>query len=55
MQPIKNFYNFLCHVITHMLISSFNPEKMKPLLLFPQVFCLGNKDIVNPEYRQSLL
>jgi len=53
MQPIKNFYSLLCHVITHMLISSFNLEKMEPLLLFSQV--LESKGIVNPEQKQSLL
>jgi len=39
-QPTKNFYNLLCHAITHMLISSFNLEKMELLLLFSQVFYL---------------
>jgi hypothetical protein len=53
MQPIQNFFSLLCHVITLMLISNFNLEKMKPLLLFSQV--LESKDIVNPEQRQSLL
>jgi hypothetical protein len=53
MQPIKKNYSLLCHVITHRLISSFNLEKMEPLLLFAQV--LESKGIVNPEQRQSLL
>ncbi len=49
MQPIKNFYSILCHAIMHMLISSFKPKNMEPLLLFFQVFCLESKDIVNLE------
>jgi hypothetical protein len=49
MQPIKKNYSFLCHAITHMLISSFNPKKMELLLLFSQFFCLESKDIVNLE------
>jgi hypothetical protein len=53
MQPIKKHYNLLCHVVTHMLISTFNPKKMEPLLLFFQV--LESKGIVNPEQKQSLL
>jgi hypothetical protein len=53
MQPIKAFYSHLCHVITHRLSSSFNLQKMEPLLLFFKV--LESKDIVNPEQRQSLL
>jgi hypothetical protein len=53
MQPTKNFYNLLCHAITHMLISNFNPEKMELLLLFSQVFSLESKDIV--KYLSRLL
>jgi hypothetical protein len=49
MQPIKNLCSLLCHAIMHTLISSFNPEKMEPLLLFSRVFCLESKGIVNPE------
>jgi len=53
MQLIKTFYSLLCHVITHMLSSSFNLQKMEPLLLFFQV--LESKGIVNLEQRQILL
>jgi hypothetical protein len=53
MQNIFKNYNLLCHVITHMLISNFNLQKMDPLLLFSQV--LERKGIVNLEERQSLL
>jgi hypothetical protein len=53
MQPIKAFYSLLCHVITHMLSSSFNLQKMEPLLLFSQV--LESKGIVYAKQRQSLL
>jgi hypothetical protein len=53
MQPIKAFYSRLCHVITHMLSSSFNLQMMGALLLFSQVF--ESKGIVNLEQRQSLL
>jgi len=48
MQPVRNFYSILCYA-THMLISSFNLENMELLLLFFQVFCLDNKDIMNLE------
>jgi hypothetical protein len=53
MQPSKAFYSLLCHVITHMLSSSFNLQTMGALLLFSQV--LESKGIVNLEQRQSLL
>jgi len=53
MQPIKAFYSLLCHVITHMLSSSFNLQKVEPLLLFFQV--LESKGIMYPKQRQSLL
>jgi predicted SprT family Zn-dependent metalloprotease len=49
MQPIKKIYTILCHAITHMFISSFNPKKMEWLLLFSQVFYLESKDIMNLE------
>jgi hypothetical protein len=49
MQSIKKIYSHLCHAIMDMLISSFNLEKMEPLLLFSQVFSLESKSIVNPK------
>ncbi len=46
---LKIYIVFLCHAIRHMLISSFNLEKMEPLLLFSKVFCLESTDIMNPD------